>query len=269
MVSPHDPNDLGRGFKQQLRSNTPLLGASAAEYLRPSLVKIYRHAGFDFIYIEKEHGLLEGAQLSDFVQCARDNGIPAISKIAENNRPEVTRVLDAGVVGIQLPRTESSDDLMELIDYIKYPPLGSRAAAPSYGNVDYVPPIDASAWLAGANEASVVVAHIETRRGYENAEQIVTTSHLDMVYVGPYDFSIAMGHPGEYDNPHVARPMEEILELCKTHNVPFGTSTSTPRVATQWIAKGCRFFEIPDERDLILSAAVGIAADYRHKRTGA
>ncbi len=50
----HDPTALGRRFRRRVQSGSPLLGAMAVEYLRPSLVKIFRNAGFDFIFIEKE-----------------------------------------------------------------------------------------------------------------------------------------------------------------------------------------------------------------------
>ena len=190
-----------------------------SEYLRPSLVKIYRHADFDFIFLDKEHTFWDGSEMTDFVLCARDNQMPVISKVGELNRAEVARLLEAGVVGIQLPRTESREDLMTLIDYVKFPPIGTRAGAPCYGNVDYIWPEDSKAWLKNANASTVITAHIETALGYENAEQIITTDHLDMVYVGPYDFSISMGHPGEYDHPHVKKAMGEILDLCRKHSV--------------------------------------------------
>ena len=87
------------------------------------------------------------------------------------------------------------------------------------------------------NDETVLVVHIETRLGYENAEKIISTPGVDMVYVGPGDFSIAMGHPGDYDHRDVAGPMEEILAICKQHGVPFGTTASGIEAAQRWIGK--------------------------------
>jgi 4-hydroxy-2-oxoheptanedioate aldolase len=258
-----DPTRLGRSFRRRLRRGDLLLGGMVLEYLRPSLVKAYVRAGFDFIFLEKEHGILDSHELPDFVQCARDNGIPVISKVGELNRSEVARLLDAGVTGIQLPRTESRDDLLGLVDLAKFPPLGTRAGAPCYGNVDYAAPADDRAWLRRANESTLVVAHIETRLGYDNAEEIITTPRLDMVYVGPYDFSIAMDRPGEYDHPDVRQPMEEILALCKQHGVPFGTTASDPNAARRWMDAGCQFFEAVDELALLAEGATRAVAAYR------
>ena len=59
----HDPTALGRNFKRRLQSGDLLLGGIAAEYLRPSLVKIYAHAGYDFIFIDKEHSYFDGPEM--------------------------------------------------------------------------------------------------------------------------------------------------------------------------------------------------------------
>lgn len=112
------------------------------------------------------------------------------------------------------------------------------------------------------DEETCLVVHIETRRGYENAEEIISTPGVDMVYVGPGDFSIEMGHPGDYDHPEVTGPLREILALCKNimcHSVP------QPLVlaAEQLVALGAQFFETSDELALILDAARGLVGAYR------
>ncbi len=260
-------NALGKAFKRRLKDPKVIIGAMVFEYLRPSLVKIFAAAKFDFIFIEKEHGFFDYQALPDFVLCARDNRMPVISKIGGLNRAEVTRLLDCGVVGIQLPRTESRDQLLELTDYIKFAPIGSRAGAPCFGNVDYSWASqyagNSASWPREANEATSMVVQIETRLGYERAEEIVTTPGVDMVYVGPYDFSISMGFPGDYDNPKVAGPMREILALCKQHGVPFGTTASGPDAAAKWRAAGCHFFDVIDELGLIDAGARQVVGTYR------
>ena len=262
--SSHDPTALGRQFKQRLKSPKILLGGTIFEMIRPSLVKLYRQAGFEFIFADNEHVLFSGRPaMADFVLAARDNQMPVIAKVPDLDRTEVARLLEAGVCGIQLPRTESRQDLETLIDFMRFPPHGTRAGAPLYGNVDYVWPTDGKRWIELANESLVVVAHIETRRAYDNAEEIVTTPGVDMVYVGPYDFSIAMGQAGDYNHPDVRGPMEEILELCVKHDVPFGTTTTSPQIAARWIARGARFFEVIDELSLIAKGAAETVDAYR------
>ena len=253
----------GRELKERLAAGELLLGGIAAEYLRPSLVKLYARAGFDFLYIEYEHGFMAPTALADTVLCARDNGLPVIAKTPQLERAEVAKLLECGIVGIQLPRTESRADVETLRGYLKFPPHGTRAIAPGYGSSSYVQPADWSDWMRESNDDTCLVVHIETRRAYENAEQIISTPGVDMVYVGPGDFSIEMGQPGRYDDPDVAGPMREILRLCQKYNVPFGTTASGVESAREWTQRGARFFEVTDELALILDGAMRLVAEYR------
>jgi 2-dehydro-3-deoxyglucarate aldolase/4-hydroxy-2-oxoheptanedioate aldolase len=268
-ASRHDPNRLGLSFRERLKRRDLLLGGIVMEYLRPSIVKTYRQAGFDFIYIENEHALFSGPALADFIQCARDNQMPVICKVGQLERDAVARLLDAGVVGIQLPRSETRDEMLQLINFMKFHPHGSRAGAPCFGNVDYQPPADDRQWLETANEATVLAAHIETQKGYENAEQIISTPGVDMVYVGPYDLSIALGHPGKFDHPAVKQAMMKMLAWCKQYNVPFGTTVGSLENAADLVRQGCTFFEMIDELSLLLRGASNAVDSYRKLKRAA
>jgi len=263
-ASTTDPNALGLAFKQRLKSDDVLLGGMVVEFIRPSLVKIFKNAGYDFIMADGEHVLFSGLPaMADFVLAARDNGIPVICKIPELARPDVARLLEAGAFGMQLPRTESRAQLEQLADYMKFPPVGSRAGAPLFGNVDYVWPADDKKWIEDADAATIVVAHIETRLGLENIEEIVTAPHLDMLYLGAYDFSISLGHPGEYDHPEVRTAMEHVQTVCINAGIPFGTTPSGPQAGARWLARGARFFILGDELSMLNRAASEQMDNYR------
>lgn len=253
----------GRKLKRRLRDGDVLIGGILTEYARPSLVKLYLQSGFDFMYVEYEHGYFDMPALADTVLCARDNGLPVIAKTPELDRAEVAKLLECGIVGIQLPRTESRAHVETLRSYLKFPPYGTRAIAPGYGSSGYSQPASWSDWMKQQDEETSLVVHIETRKAYENAEEIISTPGVDMVYLGPGDFSIEMGHPGDYDHPDVAGPMEQILKLCKKHNVPFGTTASSSKAAKRWVKKGAQFFETTDELCLIVESAKRLVRDYR------
>jgi len=253
----------GRQLKARLSAGDVQIGGILDEYARPLLVKLYQQAGFDFVYFEYEHVMYSPTAFADTVAAARDIGLPAIAKTPQLERQEVAKLLEIGVVGIQLPRTESREKVETLRGYLKFPPLGTRAVAPGYGNSDYIQPDDWTAWMGDQDLETTLVVHIETKLGYENAEEIVSTPGVDMVYVGPGDFSIEMGHPGGYDHPDVLGPMADILEICKRHGVAFGTTPSGAEAAAEWVGKGTLFFETDDERAFILRGASQLVGDYR------
>ena len=45
----------GRHLKTLLQGDDVVIGGIISEYLRPSLIKYYCQAGFDFAYLEYEH----------------------------------------------------------------------------------------------------------------------------------------------------------------------------------------------------------------------
>jgi len=263
ILSFNDPNTVAHAFKTRLQTGEIMLGGMIMECIRPCISNIYKQAGYDFIYVETEHTMFDGSALADFLLGCRGNGIPTICKIPILNRAYVARYLDNGACGIQLPRTESREQVTELVDYMKFPPIGSRAAAPCFGNVDYCAPNDPTAWLDSCNRSTIVVAHVETRKGYKNAKEIITTPGLDMLYIGPYDFSVSMGQPGNYDHPDLSKPMQDILTLCLEYKVPFGTTASGPDAGRRWIEQGCQFFEVVDELSLISRGAFEAVRQYR------
>ncbi len=250
----------GAELKRRLRSGMPLIGGTLSEYVRPSIVELYAQAGFDFLYLEYEHGFINPRDICDCALAARRCGLPVVAKTPQLERGAVAKLLESGVVGIQLPRTESRDDLLELVQYVKFPPVGSQAVATGYGQSLYRQPADLPQWMAEQDADTCIVAHIETRRGFENAEQIVTTPGVDVVFVGPADFSVSMGLAGQYQHPELIEAIEHILQLCRQHSVPFGIAAGSAEAAQQWIARGAQFLETPDELAHIFAGASRLVA---------
>ena len=94
--TPGSAEGPGRLLKRRLQSGDVLVGGMVAEHLRPSLVKLYVQAGFDFMYIEYEHGFFEMTTFADSVLCARDNNLPVIAKTPQLERAEVAKLLSVG-----------------------------------------------------------------------------------------------------------------------------------------------------------------------------
>ena len=252
----------GRHLKARLQKGDLLIGPMLHEFARPSLVKLFQHAGFDFIYIEYEHTFFGLPELADTILSARDNGLPVIAKTPQLERMEVAKLLEAGVVGIQLPRTETRQQVETLVSYLQFPPRGTRAVAPGWGNSDYRGVRDWQDWMDEQDQETTVVLHIETALGYENAEEVISVPGVDMVYAGPGDSSIELGHPGAYDHPEVRGPMEKVLELCKKYGVAFGTTPADAKAAGDWARKGATFFEAGSEIGFIRAGAAALLEEY-------
>jgi len=242
-------------LKDRLKRGEVVFGGTIYEYLRPAVVKAYRNAGFDFIYLENEHVAFDHARLADLVLCGKDNGLSSVAKIPELARAEAARLLDMGVIGIQLPRTESRSEMVQLRGYIKFPPDGNRASSSGLGNTSYTKPKDKSQWYRDANEETILIAHIETLKGVQNVQEIVSLPGLDICFVGTSDLSVDLGRPGDYSSSEFRATVQRIFDEAKRSGLVCGLPASDYDTAKYWIERGVQFFECHSELDLIRAGA--------------
>jgi 2-keto-3-deoxy-L-rhamnonate aldolase RhmA len=253
-------------FGERLQAGEVVFGATVMEYLRPSLVKTFCNAGFDFIFIEIEHALFSPERLSDFILCVRDHGLPVVAKLGQLERAATARLLEAGTLGIQLPRTESLDDLEQLQSFMKYSPLGTRASATGYGNSAYVKPKNKRQWYDQMNDETFLVAHIETRKGVENIEEIVSLPGLDICLVGTSDLSLDYGKPGDYKSTEFRALVQQVFDAAQKQGVARGIPASDYDTVKYWIEHGVQFFECATELDLLRAGASKTIEDLHRAR---
>jgi 2-keto-3-deoxy-L-rhamnonate aldolase RhmA len=250
-------------LKSMLREGRVLVGVTTQHVTAPWLAKVWKNSGADFVYVEYEHSFMNEADLAGFVLSCRLNGLPVVAKTPELSRTHVAKLLECGVVGIQLPWTESREQIDRLVSYVKFPPVGIRAAAPGMGNCDYNLQTTGRELIEVGNRETVVLAHVETRTGIENLDAILGNPHVDILFLGMYDLSISYGHPGEFAHPDVAAAVELALAAAKRHGRIAGMYVPDAERARPWVSRGMRFFETASEVDLIDSGARNIVRQFR------
>ena len=249
-------------IKEKLRNGHIVVGLTIAELLRPSVIKSYSNAGADFLYIENEHTLFDPTSFADAIVCARDNGLPVVTKTPYLDRGATVRLLDAGVVGLQLPMTERPDDVRTLHRWLKYPPAGVRAICCGYASSDYRP-VDLESFLKQQNEDTMLIAHVETRQGVEAIDEILGTGVVDVVFIGQDDLSVTVGRPGDHHDPRHVAAVKRVADAARRHGVFFGLFAPGIQSAKRWIDEGARFFEVSDELMFIQQGAKEIVEEFR------
>src|SRR6185312_11188341 len=252
-----------KSLKTLLKQSQMLVGMTTQHVTRPWLSKVWKHSGCDFIFVEYEHGFFNDANLADFVLSCRTEGLPVVAKVPECSRTHVAKLLDSGVTGIQLPWTETKEQIDRLVSYVKFPPQGIRAAAPGCGNSDYDLSVEGPKFVENANQETVILAHIETRRGVENIDAILSNPLIDIAFVGMYDLSLSYGDAGNFTNPTLARGVETVIECARRNNKVVGMYVPDATAAERWFKKGVTFFETASEIDLINQGAQKIVQDFR------
>ena len=212
-----DHQTIANPAKQALKSGEPILVFNVFECLRPAIIKVVAQTGYDMLMIETEHVLHDEYILTDFIISARDNGLCPLITVPTTDRLLVSRLLDAGALGINLCHSETPEQVEELVRWMKYPPVGERALA--FGpNADYRG-ADAARYCREANEATLLMLKIESRRGVENAELMMANEWVDAVVFGPGDLAASMGFHGQWQHPEVLAAMESVIEIALSRGI--------------------------------------------------
>jgi 2-dehydro-3-deoxyglucarate aldolase/4-hydroxy-2-oxoheptanedioate aldolase len=250
-------------LKNMLCKSSPIVGLTTQHVTQPWLAKLYKNSGCDFVFVEYEHGFFNEGHLSDFVLSCRSEGLPVVAKVPECTRTHVAKLLECGVTGIQLPWTETKEQIEKLVSYVKFPPVGIRAVSPGYGNVDYNLQVLVPQFIEEANRETVVIAHVETVRGIENLDEILSNSYVDLVFVGTYDLSTSLGHPGNVGHRDVIRALETVIASAHSHKKAVGMPVADEISAREWFGRGITFFETLGEIDLIEMGARRLVKGFR------
>ena len=231
---------------QKMTQGEIVVGLTIAELLRPCVVKVISNAGSDFLYVENEHCMLDPTAWADSLLCAQDNGLPVVTKTPYLDRGASAKLLDAGVIGLQLPMTESAEDVLTLSKWLKFPPVGERAIQCGYGSTGYQQ-VDLVSFVKEQNENTMLVAHVETRKGVDAIDEILGTGVVDVVFIGQDDLSISVGAPGNHHDPAHIAAIKRVSDAARRHDVFFGLFAPSIDSVARWINEGALFFEVADE----------------------
>lgn len=250
-----------KSIKQLLNEQELVVGLMVQHTCAPWIAKLYSDAGADFIYIESEHVFFSGARLAELICSSRMCSLPVVAKSSYVDRGHIAQLLDAGVTGIQLPMSETAEQLEQVVSFTKFPPTGIRAAAPGTGNSDYES-VNVTEWLKKQDEETTVLAHIESRRGLENVDEILQVPGVDIMFIGLFDLTVSLGQPAKYDHPDVEKAIDTLIAAAKNQGKFAGMWTPSYEVVKPWIKKGIRFFESQGDVGFIATGANNLMSQF-------
>jgi len=151
-------------------------------------------------------------------------------------------VMDGGALGVIAPGVRSAEEARQVVDAVKYPPLGSRGLGPGLPLLQYrtFPQSEA---LPAMNDATMVIVQFESAAALEAMEEIIAVPGVDLILIGTNDMLADMGLPGQYDHPKVEDAYQRTIACCKKHgkHVGVGGFGSRPDLVEKYVKMGGRF----------------------------
>ena len=110
--------------REKLAAGGTVSGMALQMIRSAEIPRILAAAGFDYIFIDTEHGGFNPESVQDIATAAREAGITPLVRVTELKYSLVARSLDLGAQGIIFPRVEDADLLREAITWTRFPSLG-------------------------------------------------------------------------------------------------------------------------------------------------
>jgi 4-hydroxy-2-oxoheptanedioate aldolase len=251
-----------KNIKIRLAQGEILVGTMIRMIRDPGIVEICKTAGYDFIFIDMEHGTRSIETICDMLGRAYSCGLPTIVRTPKRQGFIMSWVADAGATGVMQPCTNNPEDTQYLVDAIKYPPVGQRGFGTMQPCTGYIG-TNAHEVMPAINEKIIAVAQIETVEAIDRLDEIAAVPGIDALVVGPNDLSISMGISGQTSDKRVIEATEKIITTAKKHGKISGTHIGNPVAIRDWIKKGMRLVACSTDVALYYQASKDIVAAIR------
>jgi 2-dehydro-3-deoxyglucarate aldolase len=245
-------------FRGRLLARQPLVGTMLT-LPTPTVAEILADAGFDWLFLDGEHGPLETRELLALLQTV-GNRIPCLVRVPAGEETPIKKALDLGAAGVIVPQVNTREQAERAVRFARYAPHGARgvgiARAHGYG-LRFAP------YLATADEQTTVVVQAEHIQAVENIETIVAVPGIDAVLIGPYDLSASLGLMGQIDHPTVTQAIDRVTAVCRKAGLPLGIFGVTPDAVRPYAERGYTLLVAATDTLLLGRAAQALLDELR------
>ncbi len=179
----------------------------------PEFIEAAGYAGFDFCILDMEHGPIHFERVQNLVRAAECSGITPIVRTQGSDESSIAHPLDLGAQGVQVPQVSSVDEARRVLQAAKFAPLGERGVC-RFVRAAHFSTMDRQEYFRKANE-SLVILQLEGTN-LAAYEEIAALDGVDVLFIGPYDLSQAVGLPGQIEHPRVKEEVKKIIVNCKS-----------------------------------------------------
>lgn len=225
------------GLRKKVLAGECVYGTMIRQARDPGAPVIFGAAGYDFFFIDMEHGNYNMETVADLIRGAKSAGIAPIIRVPHLETFFISRVLDAGAEGIMVPMTSTKEQAEAIVRYSKYTPLGQRGFGTQSGQTDYKP-LKATEFMKEANEHTLIIAQIETREAIENIDPILSVEGIDVGLIGPNDLSISLGIPDQMNSEILIKAFDKVVETAKKRGKASGIHIGNIEAVKKWRARG-------------------------------
>lgn len=175
-------------FRDRLRVGERLLG-TLVQIPRPEVVLRLASQGFDWLFLDGEHGGFGPAEASRALAALAD-AVPCLLRVPSQDPDVLDDAVTCGAAGLIVPHVDSA--------------------------------AQAEAAVRAVRGRGLVVVQAESREAVADIGAIARVPGVDAVFVGPYDLTTSLGIPEQFDHPDFYAALDAIVRACQAARMPLG-----------------------------------------------
>lgn len=241
--------------KARLRKGDLAIGIGVRLVRNVDIIKVMKAAGFDWLFLDLEHGSMSIETACEISVAAQDSGIAPIVRVPYGELAMATRVLDGGALGIVIPHVDTAEEAREIADRLRYPPRGHRSVGGGQAQFDYAP-MPMGEMTEKSDDNTLITVMIETPKAVENAEAIAAVPGIDSLLVGSSDLSMELGIPGQNGHEKVQAAVDKVVAACRKHKKwPGMGGAYSEELLKLYIDKGMKLMLAGNDLPMLTAAA--------------
>jgi len=226
-------------LKEKLEKGKTVIGTWSS-LSSPNVANVIGTTGLDFVIFDLEHGPSSFETVENILRAVQTTECLPIIRTTDDKESNILRCLETGCQAIMVPHIENPQAAERVVRSCKYHPEGNRGMAPYTRHHDYCHD-DLKHTMAHANKEIFIGILVEGEEGIGQIDEIAKTPNLDMIYMGIYDISQAVGVPGELNHPKVKDGLKGYAEVIKDHGLAAGSYAPDTHYAEMLINAGYQF----------------------------
>ena len=176
---------------QKFRSGGFARVCGLGHYL-PFYIRYAAHNRFDGIWLDLEHRAMDAREVQAIIMMCLHNDIDCMVRPPTLERTKLYRYLEDGAAGFLMPLISDPQMASDLVQAVKYPPLGNRGMDGAGLDGDFGISVwhPESNYNAESNRETFLICQVETPQAVANAEEIASIDGIDGLFIGPADLSL-------------------------------------------------------------------------------
>ncbi|MCX5660214.1 MAG: aldolase/citrate lyase family protein [Planctomycetota bacterium] len=225
--------------KAKLKRREPVVGV-CLHLIDPSLHELVSLMGFDFIWMDMEHHGYTVQTASDLMRASRVGRTDIMARCAKGEYMRMGRMLEAGAHGIMYPRCQSPEEAAEVVKWSKFAPMGQRGFDGGNPDMPYCT-MEVPDYVKKANDETWVLIQLEDPAAVDRAEEIAAVPGVDIIILGPADFSVLSGVPGQFGHEKVTNAIKKIAKAADKHGKVWGMPGGSVQRVKELMDMGARW----------------------------